>query len=233
MKKIWFLLLWILFLWTSFATYQSVSETWKSPEYMSMNFQATLENNTVAMTWAPFNLPAWHSFVYWKVMRSQNTDNPVYKEANSEYVTYNSNLDFTRYTDKSPKKWNSWYRICAITKASDGYHRYCSKEVKKLEYTYQNTATETYSKPTVTTTSSLTTAQTTVLDEIANQFLAKIEAKYTDISKRNETISNIITQLEALAKRRTSMKSMISYLNTKLEAAIDPLEEIKSILKVE
>ncbi|MDD3263047.1 MAG: hypothetical protein PHR61_04310 [Candidatus Absconditabacteria bacterium] len=194
---------------------------------MSMNFQATLENNTVAMTWAPFNLPAGHSFVYWKVMRSQNTDNPVYKEANSEYIKYDNDIGFTWYKDQSPKKGTTRYRICAITKASDGYHRYCSKEVKKLEYSYQSTTTETYTKPTVTTTSSLTTAQITVLDEIASQFLAKIEAKYSDISKRNEIISNVITQLDILAKRRASMKSMISYLNTKLEAAIDPLKKLK------
>lgn len=240
MKKIWLLLLWILFVGTSFATYQSSSNTWLAPEYTSMNFQATLENNSVAMTWAPFTLPAGHSFVYWKVMRSQSTDNPVYKESNSDYVTYNSNIDFTRYTDKSPKQGNSRYRICAITKANDGYHRYCSKEVKKLEYMYQNTETKTEPtvtsktvQTTVTSTSSLTTTQIAVVDEIANQFLGKLKAKYSDIAKRNEVLSNIIVQLELLAKRRTSMKPMIDYLNSKLEAAIDTLEEIKNILDLE
>lgn len=228
-----------MFLWASFATYDSYSETWRSPEYKSMNFQATLENNSVAMTWASFDLPAGHSFIYWKVMRSQNTDNPIYKEANSEYVTYNSDINFTRYTDKGPKQWTSRYRICAITKASDGYHRYCSKEVKKLEYAYQNS--ETTVKPTVTSTTvqpvvvstSLTDTQIAVVDEIAKQFISKLEAKYSDISKRNEVISNVITQLETLAKRRASMKPMIDYLNSKLEAAIDTLEEIKNILNVE
>lgn len=240
MKKFWLLLLGVLFFWVSSATYQSYSDTWLSPEYKSMNFQATLENNTVAMTWAPFTLPAGHSFVYWKVMRSQKTDNPVYKEANSDYVTYNSNLDFTRYTDKYPKQGSSRYRICAITKANDGYHRYCSNEVKKLKYMYQNmetktepTVTSTTVKPVVTSTTSLTATQVAVVDEIANQFLAKLETKYSDVAKRNEVISNVITQLETLAKRRTSMKPMIDYLNSKLEAAIDTLEEIKNILDLE
>lgn len=235
MKKIWFLLWVILFFWLSFATYQS-NETRRTPEYKEMNFQATLENNTVTMTWAPFTIPNDHSFVYWKVMRSQSTDNPIYKEANSEYITYNSNLDFTRYTDKSPKNGTSWYRICAITKAYDGYHRYCSKEVKKLEYAYQNTnTTETTVKPTVasTTTTTLTSAQIAIIDEIADQFLTKLKARYSEVAKRNEVITNVILQLETLAKRRSNMKPMITYLNTKLEAAIDTLEEIKSILNIE
>jgi hypothetical protein len=92
----------MIFIGSSFATYQT-SNTWRSPEYKSMNFQANLENNSVAMTWAPFTLPAGHSFVYWKVMRSQQTNNPVYKEANSEYVKYDSNINFTWYTDNRPK----------------------------------------------------------------------------------------------------------------------------------
>ncbi len=79
MKKIWILLWWILFLWAWFATYQPVNETWKSPEYKAMGFQANLENNNVSMSWDSFSVPSNHSFVYWKVMRSQNTDNPVYR----------------------------------------------------------------------------------------------------------------------------------------------------------
>lgn len=194
-----------------------------------MGFQAKLENTSVVMSWNDFEIPSNHSFVYWKVMRSQKTDNPVYRESNSEYVTYNGNIWFTSYTDTAPTG-TSRYRICAITKASDGYHRYCSKEIEKIIRNYENTTTQP-SSPAVTTT--LTNAQITVLDEIANQFLTRLQAKYSEVAKRNEVISNVIIQLETLAKRRTSMKPMISYLNTKLEVAIDPLEEIKSILNVE
>lgn len=88
----------------SFATYQPVNETWKSPEYKTMGFQANLDNNTVIMSWDNFTLPSNHSFVYWKVMKSQNTENPVYKEQKSEYITYSSDLGFTSYTDTNPKK---------------------------------------------------------------------------------------------------------------------------------
>lgn len=231
MKKIWILLWWILFLWTWFATYQPVNETWKSPEYKAMGFQANLENNSVVMSWDSFNVPNTHSFVYWKVMRSQNTDNPVYRAEKSEYVTYNSDLEFTSYTDTAPKKGTTWYRICAITQASDGYHRYCSKEVKKITITSAETYKEDVKKEKTTT---LTDAQKTILDQLAVEFLKKLDEKYAnDLSKKKIVLGNVVSQLATLGKRQAKMKVMVTYLVEKLEASIDPLEEIKNILKVE
>lgn len=237
MKKTLLLLFGIVFFGASFATYQSNSETRRSPEYKEMNFQANLENNTVAMTWAAFSVPTDHSFVYWKVMRSQNTENPIYREDKSEYITYNSDLGFTWYTDKDPKKWTTRYRICAITQASDGYHRYCSKEVKKITIT----STETYKeeikkeeikkdKPTI----ELTDAQKATLDTLAADFLKKLEEKFgTDATKKKWILTKVILQLNMLGKKQVKIKAMVSYLVSKLEVSVDPLEEIKNILKVE
>ncbi len=236
MKKIWFLLLGMLLIGYSFATYQPVNETWKSPEYKTMGFQANLDNNTVIMSWDNFTLPSNHSFVYWKVMKSQNTENPVYKEQKSEYITYSSDLGFTSYTDTNPKKWTTRYRICAITKASDGYHRYCSKEVKKIIINSSETDKEDAKKGGVKKekTTTLTDAQKTVLDQLAVEFLKKLDEKYaTDTSKKKTILWNIVSQLTTLGKKQAKMKVMVTYLVEKLEASIDPLEEIKSILKVE
>lgn len=237
MKKIWFLLWGILFLWASFATYQSVSETWKSPEYTPMWFQANLENNSVVMSWDNFNVPNTHSFVYWKVMRSQNTDNPVYRAEKSEYITYNSDLGFTSYTDTAPKKGTTWYRICAITQASDGYHRYCSKEVKKITITSSETYKEEPRKEEIKkdkTVTELTDAQKATLDALAADFLKKLEEKFgTDGTKKKWVLTKVILQLNTLGKKQVKIKAMVSYLVSKLELTMDPLEEIKNILKVE
>ncbi len=201
-----------------------------------MGFQANLENNTVIMSWDDFSLPNNHSFVYWKVMKSQNTENPVYKEEKSEYITYNSDLGFTSYTDTNPKKGTTRYRICAITKASDGYHRYCSKEVKKITINSSETYKEETKKEEIKKEKiiTLTDAQKTILDQLAVDFLKKLDEKYsTDSSKKRLILGNVISQLANLGKKQAKMKIMVTYLVEKLEATLDPLEEIKSILKVE
>jgi len=238
MKKFLSIALWLLVLWWfTFANGSSTSESRRSPEYKSMNFQATLENWVVNMSWAPFSVPAWHSFVYWKLMRSQSTDNPVYKESGSEYIRYESNLDFTWDSDKSPKSWTSRYRICAITKASDWYHRYCSNEVKKISIDWDNSYVEKEEQKTETKTevkTTLTDAQKTVLDQLAVDFLKKLEEKFwTDYSKKNIVLGTVVSQLNTLGKRQVKMKVMITYLVQKLEATIDPLDAIKNILKVD
>ncbi|AHB41155.1 hypothetical protein P148_SR1C00001G0360 [candidate division SR1 bacterium RAAC1_SR1_1] len=232
MKKILTFIFAIVSIGVSFATYQS-SESRLSPEYKEMNFQATLENNTVAMIWAPFSVPTEHSFVYWKVMRSQNTENPIYREDKSEYITYTAYPGFTGYTDKDPKKGTTRYRICAITKASDGYHRYCSKEVKKITITStENTYKEEIKKDKPTT--ELTDAQKATLDTLAADFLKKLEEKFgTDASKKKGVLTKVVLQLNMLGKKQVKIKTMVSYLVSKLEVSIDPLEEIKNILKVE
>jgi site-specific recombinase len=170
-------------------------------------------------------------------MRSQNTDNPVYKEANSEYIKYDNNdIGFTWYKDQSPKKGTTRYRICAITKASDGYHRYCSKEVKKITVTSSETYKEEMKKEGIKKEkiTTLTDTQKTVLDQLAADFLKKLDEKYsTDSSKKRLILGNVVSQLANLGRKQVKMKIMVTYLVEKLEATLDPLEEIKNILKVE
>lgn len=242
MKKILTFIFATLFFGISFATYQSTSETRRSPEYKIMNFQATLDGTTVSMNWDDFTLPSSHSFVYWKVMRSQNTENPVYREEKWEYVTYNSDIGFTSYTDTAPKKGTTRYRICAITQASDGYHRYCSKEVKKIIITSSETykeeiKKEEYKKEEVKkekVTTELTDEQKTVLDQLAADFIKKLDAKFgTDTTKKKSVLTSVILQLNMLGKKQVKIKATIAYLVSKLEVTIDPLDEIKNILKIE
>ncbi len=235
MKKILIFIFGILFFGASFATYQS-NETRRAPEYKLMWFEATLNNAIVSMNWNNFTLPSNHSFVYWKVMRSQNTDNPVYREDKSEYVTYNSDINFTSYTDTNPKQWTTRYRICAITQASDGYHRYCSKEVKKITITSSETYKEKVKKEEIKKEkiTTLTDAQKVVLDQLAVDFLKKLDEKYVnDPSKKKIVLGNIVSQLNTLGKKQAKMKLMVAYLVEKLEATIDPLEDIKNILKID
>ncbi len=72
------------------------------------------------------------------------------------------------------------------------------------------------------------------MDQLAVEFLKKLDEKYAnDLSKKKIVLGNVVSQLATLGKRKAKMKVMVTYLVEKLEASIDPLEEIKNILKVE
>lgn len=213
------------------ATYNNTSNEWLSPEYVSQNFQATLQDDgSVHMTWAWFNTPSEHNFVYWKVMRSQTNDNPVYKV--DPYIKYDSNINFTWYTDKYPKAGTNYYRVCAITKASDGYHRYCSKNVVKVvkenNYTEPKptttTTTTTQPKPVVYTT--LTESQKTTIEAIFDKFLEKLDDKYNDVDNKVDVLEWIKEKLLPLA-----VNPIFAYLNELIVNHLTMLE-VEALLDI-
>ncbi|HCB51230.1 TPA: hypothetical protein DEP21_01420 [Patescibacteria group bacterium] len=191
------------------------------------------------MTWNKFTVPSGKSFAYYKVIRSQTKDNPLYPE--DGYIRYDSNLDFTSYTDESPLQGKTYYRVCAIL---DGQKRYCSNVVK-VTITETSSSSETEQEeevvkqprttPTPIKATELSDSTKALLDNIATEFLAKVEAKFgsTSSSAKNGFLTSIIAQLDKLGKRSTKMKPLITYLNAKIEEQIDPLNEIQEILKVE
>ena len=223
-----------LFVSAGFATYSESS--WSTSYPGTFNFKASYTDGKVAMTWNKFTVPSGKSFAYYKVIRSQTKESPVYPE--DGYITYNSDLSFTSYADENPLQGKTYYRVCAIL---DGQKRYCSNVVKVTITSTQSSSSETEEEkqPEVkketpkTTSDGLTSDSKKQLDEIATAFLAKVNAKYgTTGDARTQFIANIIIQLNSLAKN-TKMKPMISYLIAKLQPTTNPLDEIKSILKVE
>lgn len=91
-------------------------------------FWAKLENGQVIMKWNAFKNFSEEWLVYYKVVRSSKNANPVYPE--DGYIKYDTDQNFTTYTDNSPSEGINYYRICAITELKN---RYCSKVVK-IEY---------------------------------------------------------------------------------------------------
>jgi hypothetical protein len=104
----------------------AMGETVTNPEYNphtvigDMNFSAYLtETGTVEMSWSEY-APA--GFNYYKVIRSQTNQDPVYPD--DSYI-YGSGIGNVTYTDTNVPAGTSYYRVCSIVKPE----RYCSPVV--------------------------------------------------------------------------------------------------------
>lgn len=85
------------------------------------NFKANLnDRGKVDINWNAYKVDG---FNYYKVIRSATNPNPVYPD--DGYIKAISDYNTTGYTDNSPLKGKSYYRVCAIVKPN----RYCSKVV--------------------------------------------------------------------------------------------------------
>jgi len=99
--------------------------------------EADLESDwTVELKWN--KIWSFDNFKYYKLVRSNTNPNPKYPE--DWYIKYSPNSDFTEYTDKSPKKWVNYYRICKIMKDNN---RYCS-ETQKIYIEAENNNASTW-----------------------------------------------------------------------------------------
>lgn len=108
----------------AYATGTSSSSGWyNTPIYWSIDFDAYYENGDVFISWTKFEKNEW--FKYYKVVRSQTNDNPVYPD--DWYIKVESDINKLDFVDYSPKVWTSYYRVCAITSENN---RYCSNVVK-------------------------------------------------------------------------------------------------------
>ncbi len=104
----------------------------------SINFTATLnEDGSVTTTWSKYAHP--ENFSFYKVVRSQEVENPVYPD--NGYIKYTSNIDELSYTDKEVPEGTNYYRVCQIASPK----RYCSKTVVKINKS-SNQATEEETK---------------------------------------------------------------------------------------
>lgn len=216
----------------SLANYEA--STWKTMYSNNLNFKATYTDWAVKMTWNRFSVPANTTFAYYKIVRSKNNENPVYPD--DWYIKYDSNLDFTSYTDNDPSVGKNYYRVCAIL---DWQKRHCSNVIKIT--VNWDTATTEEQKTTAEVKESKSVSNSTLsdemkvqLDSIANAFLAKVNQKYSNWStEKTRFIKLISSQLDWLSKKNSKIKPMIDYIKSKIEIKVDPLDEIKSILNLE
>lgn len=96
-----------------------------------LEFKAKLVDWVVYTSWKRFNndnkTDSSDYFKWYKVVRSTNNSNPVYP--NDGHIKYYDDITKLEYTDSYPKKWTSYYRVCAITHSEK---RHCSNVVKVI-----------------------------------------------------------------------------------------------------
>ena len=129
MKKL-KIFLWIVIIsFFSFASAEYTTTTSSSNWYNtpiidgSIEFKAEQDNGKVYTKWTVYDKD--EKFKYYKVIRSQKVENPVYPDHG--YIKYDSSVNNTEFIDYKAPKWINYYRVCAITYESN---RYCSNVVK-------------------------------------------------------------------------------------------------------
>lgn len=247
MKRIISLVMCFLVLWTSvsYATWTSTtSSKWNTPILSnSLQFTAALDNWKVYMNWTSFYqaVDVNEDFKYYKIVRSQSVSDPVYPD--QWYIRYESDISTTSYTDKWPRKWINYYRVCAMTYAKN---RYCSNVVKVNYVTettssnnnndYSTSKTEDSTKTSTTTTVKKTTISASLqirANNTLSSFYKKLEYKYEDSEKRISVMNSIIKKLNALKSKKSSLAPLIEYMiegmeerKEKYQNEFDELESI-------
>lgn len=125
MKKIFSALVfaWIFISSTYAGDYASTTSSYTTIKDDSLNFKAELINGDVETSWEVYN---WEdSFKYYKVVRSNKYDDPVYPDHG--YIKAITDVNYTKHVDENPFAGTSYYRVCAITAEMN---RYCSNVVK-------------------------------------------------------------------------------------------------------
>ncbi len=90
-----------------------------------MEFWAELDaEGNVYMDWSKYSHA--EPFEFYKIVRSQNNDNPIYPE--DGYIYFTDDVDLMTFTDTEVPFGDSYYRICHVA----GGQRYCSTEMMKI-----------------------------------------------------------------------------------------------------
>lgn len=102
--------------------------------YDGIDFAAKYEEGKVRMEWSALNPPNGEALQWYKVMRSEANNNPVYPDQGAIAVLGNDqDTAFNDYPDRG-----AFYRVCGIT---DTNGRYCSNvvwvEVEKIDKKYE------------------------------------------------------------------------------------------------
>lgn len=247
MKKIIISLVVLLGFTSAYATGSSWSSWYADPILdNSLNFSANLEWGKVYTRWSAYDRD--EGFVYYKVVRSQTNENPVYPD--DWYIRYTTDVNDTSYIDTSSLYWTTYYRVCAITSEKN---RYCSNVVKiykeKVEevkiwwdkdaygcytsawYSWCEVKSKCIKSWEEKCEKSNTETDTTKkiqeynlkqkAEKLVNTFTAKVEKAYSSTEKRIEVLNKVIDKLNALAVSKPSQKQIIEFIVTKLKAKVD------------
>jgi len=201
----------------------------------AFNFKAVLSNGDVKTSWNKFVLPAWYSWTYMKVVRSQSNSAPVYPD--DGYVMYDGNIGVNSWTHSDPSAWKNYYRVCAITVKNDTQQkvRRCSNVVTlniwdttNDENTDDTNEEDSNNDGSTSDTIDKYTKLYPVVDKLVTNFIAKLEAKYPGDPDSQKKI------LEALSTKISTLpwnNPLFDYLNEKLQEQIQVLN-LSSLLNV-
>lgn len=105
----------------------------------SITFSASMQSDgSVQTSWSKYNHV--EDFTFYKVVRSETNESPVYPD--DSYIYYTENTDTLSYTDETLAPGTYYYRVCQIASPK----RYCSSTVTKIVIG-ENSGTATVEPP--------------------------------------------------------------------------------------
>lgn len=118
-KKIFFIYLILFFCFPQESKSNEYYDSFSTPPIIDTNFNIKLqeEEKGVLIKWEKLE----HDFMWHKVIRSQENNNPFYPE--DGHIYYNEDINETEYLDKNPQQGKNYYRVCIITPKKE---RICS-----------------------------------------------------------------------------------------------------------
>lgn len=200
----------------------------------SLNFTAVRDWYKIKMDWSTYNKS---NFKYYKVIRSETLENPVYPDNWYIKAIWNNDTSEATYENKSSK--SAIYRVCVIT---TDMNRYCSKTVKlawynapeKTQYDYEKKTTYV-KKTTYENKYGISSTLAKRADKLVAQFAIKIEEKLNTDSDKLNAYETIIWKLENLSEKKESLKNLIDYIVNQLKAKMwkynSDFDEIEEIFK--
>jgi hypothetical protein len=236
--------------------------TYKEPAYKtaiiddSLEFEAKRDGSEVYLEWNEYE---GDDFKYYKIMRSETHNNPVYPDQHA--LNYKDDVSDTEYELKDWAQKSVNYRVCVITTENgricskvvslEGMTQEDHKEYSKEKYEYKKEYTKekvedkkVYTKEKLKTTKkpNLDTKLAERADKMVDNLVARLEKKHgDDTEKQADRLETIINKLETLNSKIKSenTKALVTYITEGLKEALnelgasDDIEEIFDILEEE
>jgi hypothetical protein len=223
------------------------ASTYKEPAYKtaiideSLDFSAERDGNEVYLEWNSYEED---DFKYYKIMRSETHNNPVYPDQPAFKFLDDASQDSHEFKNWSTK--SAVYRICVITTDNS---RICSNTTKlvgyvneKKEYNHEEkTYNKTeYIKKEVNKTEKLDAKLQARADVIVANLIKRLDDKYgTDNEAKVKRLSDLSTKLDKIndSIKSEKTKALVSYLVEALNkkkaeyGTSDDIEDIFNLLE--
>ncbi len=225
---LWICLLWISTTWAEYKNSSNKVDSWYKTVTFSNDFEFSAERDG-ALIQLKWNKYKGDDFQYYKIMRSETHENPVYPDQPA--LRYLWDVENDNFSLKNWSKKSAIFRICVITTEKN---RICSNVVKLWGYEhnkedfkksdeYKKELEEKKKQYQEKSTSKKVRLQKNLeqkVDKIVNNLVKKIKNKYPEnIVKQEKILENLIVRLEKHPAKKEQTKLLISYLIKKINEA--------------